>query len=426
MNAPPYSSKNYILWSFSILIFLECSFFNTLSGQVSYEVQFTHDGKIVHGTFSAPSANGKFPTIIIAPGSGPNDRNGTLTLADSTSACLYPELVNATLQPYKQLSDALVDSGYAVLRYDKLEYTYTPAQLGTITFHKLWLPVESAINYIKTRSDVDTNCITLLGHSEGSLLIPYIARNRSDVNALISIAGPRTPFDSILAYQVVNIAKTCDDDTITAQFQADQILEYFHLVRVNHGVGLPAAFGVPGTVWYDYLVATEAVSNNYNSDNLPTLFVGFGRDINVPPSELERLQQEVTITDDFWSLPDIIHYMNPYNEPQVSQDLTDTIVNWLKQTCFTSAVSDAINDDQDITAFPNPFYDEVNVELANASRTLNDVSIQDGLGRPVIIPAFNFNGSTITMAGLSGLSPGVYYLVLKFENKVAVSTIFKW
>jgi hypothetical protein len=79
-----------------------------------------------------------------------------------------------TLRPYKQLSEALVDSGFAVLRYDKLEYTYTPAQLGTITFHKLWLPVESAINYVKTRTDVDTNCITLLGHSEGSLLIPIL------------------------------------------------------------------------------------------------------------------------------------------------------------------------------------------------------------------------------------------------------------
>jgi fermentation-respiration switch protein FrsA (DUF1100 family) len=118
---------------------------------------------------------------------------------------------------------------------------------------------------------------------------------------------------------VVNIAKTCDDDTLAAQDLADQILDYYHLVRVNHGIGLPAAFGVPATVWYDYLVATEAVSNNYNVDNLPTLFVGFSRDINVPPAELERLQQEVTITDDFWSLPDIIHYMNPYNDPKVSQ-----------------------------------------------------------------------------------------------------------
>src|SRR5690242_10015185 len=54
------------------LIIILCIFSYKSIGQVSYEIQFTHDGKIVHGTFSAPSSNGTFPTIIIAPGSGPN------------------------------------------------------------------------------------------------------------------------------------------------------------------------------------------------------------------------------------------------------------------------------------------------------------------------------------------------------------------
>jgi hypothetical protein len=379
----------------------------------------------VHGTFSAPSSNGKFSTIIIAPGSGPNDRNGTFILSDSTSKCLYPELEDKTLRPYKQLSEALVDSGFAVLRYDKLEYTYTPAQLGTITFHKLWLPVEKCYNYVKTRTDVDTNCITLLGHSEGSLLIPHIALGRTDINSLNSIAGPRTPLDSILAYQVVNIAKTCDDDTIAAKNLASQILDYYHLVRVNHGAGLPAAFGVPATVWYDYLVATEAVSNNYNTDNLPTLFVGFSRDINVPPAELERLRQEVTITDDFWSLPDIIHYMNPYNDPEVSQTLTDTLVHWLKQTCFTSSVSDISNAPQGLSAFPNPFLDRVTVKLKNSSEKIKAVHIQDGLGRIVLSPEYNCSGEVLSIKGLSGLQPGAYYAILKFEEKIGVVKIFK-
>src|SRR6478752_8335062 len=144
--------------------------------QQTYNVNFTHDGKIVNGTFTKPNGPGVFPTIIINPGSGANDRNGTIQMAGANVSCLYPALLNTTLRPYQDLSNALVAAGYAVLRYDKLEYTYSAASLGAITFHKLWLPVESAINYVKTRPDVDVNKIVLIGHSEGSSLIPYIAK----------------------------------------------------------------------------------------------------------------------------------------------------------------------------------------------------------------------------------------------------------
>jgi dienelactone hydrolase len=132
--------------------------------QQSFEITFNHDGKNVLGTFTKPNGTGRFPTIIINPGSGANDRNGTIAMEGGNVACLYPDLLGDTLRPYKDLSDALVDSGYAVLRYDKLEYSY-PTSLGAITFHKLWLPVESAINYVKTRTDVDTSKIILIGNS---------------------------------------------------------------------------------------------------------------------------------------------------------------------------------------------------------------------------------------------------------------------
>src|SRR5690606_33504632 len=147
-----------------------------LISQEAEEVSFNHEGLMVYGTFLKPEGGGPFPTLIIGPGSGPNDRDATILVTGSNAQCLYPEIYGNTLKPYKQLAEALADSGYAVLRYDKLEYTY-PTNLGTISFSKLWLPVESAIDYVKTRNDVDTTNITLIGHSESSYLIPYIAMN---------------------------------------------------------------------------------------------------------------------------------------------------------------------------------------------------------------------------------------------------------
>lgn len=400
--------------------------FFRLDAQQSFQVTFNHDGKIVHGTFSRPDGSARFPTIIIAPGSGQNDRDGTFPMIGGNIPCLYPELLNDTLRPYKQLSEALVDSGFAVLRYDKLEYSY-PTTLGTITFHKLWLPVESAIQYVKARSDVDTNRIILLGHSEGSTLIPFIAKNRTDVKALISIAGARTPFDSILAYQVVDIERRCHGDTITAKAQADQILYYFSVIRThNWPPNFPDLLGVSPEVWYDYFQATDPVADNYNADHLCTLFIGMGKDINVPPSELDRFRNEITVTDDFWSIPDLVHFMNPYDDPHVSETLTDTIVYWLKNICLTTGIRDPHPVNPDLVKIsPNPFSTSITIQMEEINASKISCTIYNLFGQPVLKlnPTDEFGHDE--SIDLSFLPPGVYYFSIVNGKQVLVKKIVK-
>jgi dienelactone hydrolase len=399
---------------------------NLTKAQQSYNISFQHDGKTVQGTFATPAGNGRFATIIITPGSGPNDRDATLPMLGANVSCLYPGLLNDTLRPYKELSDALVDSGYAVLRYDKLEYSY-PTTLGTITFHKLWLPVASAIDYLKTRNDVDTGQIILIGHSEGSSLIPYIAKGRNDVRALISIAGARKPFDSILAYQLVNIAQTCGGDVQTAQSQANQILSYYNTIRTNTwNAGTPAIFGVPANVWYDYVRATDSVAINYNIDNLPTLFLGMGQDINVPPAELVRFQNEVTITNDFWSIPGLIHYMTPDNDPHVPEALTDTIVYWLRQHNITTGVRDARLEAAPVSISPNPFTTAAFINLEMKRTGYLTVRVWNALGAPVYFKQeMRTAGKSLVQLDLKEVPAGVYFVELNFDNTTATRRIIK-
>lgn len=390
--------------------------------QPSYPITFTHDGKTVFGTFTSPDGSGRFPTVIIAPGSGANDRDGTLELSGGNVACLYPDLNGETLKPYKELAEALVDSGFAVLRYDKLEFTY-PTSLGPITFHKLWLPVESAIEYVKTRADVDTNRLILIGHSEGSSLIPYIAKARTDIKALISIAGARTPFDSILAHQLVEFERICDGDTVLAQSQANQILDYFSNVRTGNCNFLPPLFGVSACVWEDYFDATDPVAENYNLNNLPTLFIGLGLDINVPPAELVRFENEVTITDDFWRIPDLNHFMTPNTDPHVSAILTDTIVYWLRASNLISGIGKAAKMNELLRIYPNPFHESVTL------------SFPEDL-HPVSLSIYNVYGQLMSapdLAGVKGmatidlgfLSSGMYWLELDMDRQKLTRRMIK-
>lgn len=392
-------------------------FSGVIEAQQSYDISFTHSGKTVNGTFSRPIGAGRFPTIIINPGSGPNDRDGTIQMIGNNVACLYPGLLNTTLKPYKELSDALVGAGYAVLRYDKLEYTY-PTTLGTITFDKLWLPIESAIDYAKTRSDVDTNKIILIGHSEGSAIIPYVAKNRNDVKALISIAGARTPFDSLLAYQLVNIAQTCNGNVAQAQSQANQILNYFTLIRTNTwNSGTPSLFGVPASVWYEYVQTTDSVSYNYNLFQLPVLFTGMELDINVPPTELTRFKNEVISTQDFWSIPGLIHYMTPNDIPHVSEVLTDTIVYWLQQQNLLNNTSIPAQKEKIIRIVPNPFGDSFSVQIDETFYNAMSIELMNALGIVVgITHDFDKTDNSDVIFKTSHLPSGVYLLKLTVDG----------
>jgi hypothetical protein len=152
----------------------------------------------------------------------------------------------------------------------------------------------------------------------------------------------------------------CDGDTVLAKNQADQILAYFHIIRTNQWTVLtPPLFGVPAKAWYDYVVATDAVSEHYNSSNLPTLFLGLGLDINVPPAELLKFENEVEITDDFWSIPGLVHYMTPPDDPHVSEVLTDTIIYWLREHFLHTSVSPNALPVQGVSVYPNPFSNEI-------------------------------------------------------------------
>lgn len=379
--------------------------------QMNIPVQFMHVDRNVRGVLSLPAQPGPYATVVIVPGSGANDRDGTALLVGGYAPCLYPQLVGQTLKPYKGLGDALVAAGYAVLRYDKLEFTYAN-NLGVVTFEKLWLPVRSAINFLKTRSEVDTNQIILIGHSEGSSLIPFVANGRSDVHALISLAGAMTPFDSILANQLVGFAQMCNGNVVQAQTEATQILNYFGVIRAGTPpLNTPPLFGVTAPEWRNYVLATDTVAGFYNAAAKPTLFIGLGADVNVPPSELTRFQGAVTVTNDFWLLPNINHLLTTNSSPAFVQQIADTIVHWLgSRGIFTSLPTQ--NKRLNVHIYPNPVQETVFIRWEEPISTNGVYHLLDALGRLQLAGVLEA-GQVEERIQLKTLPPGIYLLRLQ-------------
>jgi pimeloyl-ACP methyl ester carboxylesterase len=68
--------------------------------------------------------------------------------------------------------------------------------------------VETSIEYLKTRPEINVNKIGLIGHSEGGLIAPIVAARRKDINYIVLLAGPGIKGGEILSGQLKAILKT--------------------------------------------------------------------------------------------------------------------------------------------------------------------------------------------------------------------------
>ncbi|KZS42370.1 hypothetical protein AWE51_02715 [Aquimarina aggregata] len=125
------------------------------------------------GTLTKPFGNKKFPVVILISGSGPQDRDETISKH----------------KPFLILADYLTRKGIAVLRYDDRGFGESKGIHSEATTYDFATDVLSAVKYLKSRNDIDKNAIGLIGHSEGAIIAPLAANKSKDVAFIISLAG---------------------------------------------------------------------------------------------------------------------------------------------------------------------------------------------------------------------------------------------
>lgn len=139
------------------------------------EVTFTNTKEKINlvGTLTLPKQTKKSAAVILIAGSGPNDRDETIFAH----------------KPFWILADYLTRQGIAVLRYDKRGVGESEGEYFTATTKDFAEDVEAAINYLKSRKDIDHTNIGLIGHSEGGVIAPIVANLNNDVKFAVLMAG---------------------------------------------------------------------------------------------------------------------------------------------------------------------------------------------------------------------------------------------
>ena len=144
----------------------------------SEEVEYDNADKSVHygATLTKPRNKKDFPTVIIISGSGSQDRDGTMF----------------GHKLYAVVADHLANQGIGVLRVDdrgtgKSTVGNDPGSLTSAVFEK---DIETSLNYLLSRNDINKNTIGLIGHSEGGIIAPMVAARRKEISFLVLWGAP--------------------------------------------------------------------------------------------------------------------------------------------------------------------------------------------------------------------------------------------
>lgn len=167
------------------------------------------------GTLSLPKKEGIFPVVVLISGSGPQNRD--------------EEMLGH--KPFLVLSDYLVKNGIGVLRYDDRGVGKSGGVFKTATSADFAVDAASAVEYLKTRKEINKAKIGLIGHSEGGLIAPIVATETKGVSFIVLLAGPGLEGDQVLLAQQELIARAGGKSD--SEIQKNRILneQAFDLVK---------------------------------------------------------------------------------------------------------------------------------------------------------------------------------------------------
>ncbi|MDZ4669385.1 MAG: alpha/beta fold hydrolase [Phototrophicales bacterium] len=282
------------------------------------------------GTLLTPVGEELFPAVVIVHGSGPSDRDGT---------------VSGVNKPYRDLAQGLASNGVAVLRYDKRTLVYRADSADDVV--NLTVDDEtindalSAIALLRNMPNIDPNRIYVVGHSMGGMLAPEIAQRDNQLAGIIILAGnSRSLVDVALEQmdylQPLPINSSDEAQSVINQMRAD--LQAINQLTPDSDPN-QLLFGAYTPYWLDMLVYDQiATAQNLE---IPLLILQGERDYQVTMQDFELWQSSLADKADvtFISYPALNHLFlagegvsTPVEyaiQSHIPEEVISDIVNWI-------------------------------------------------------------------------------------------------
>jgi pimeloyl-ACP methyl ester carboxylesterase len=293
------------------------------------------------GTVSKPvSASGPLPAVVLIAGSGPADRDETVF----------------GIPIFGQLSNALADAGFVVLRYDKRGVGQSGGRPESATLADFAEDARAAIKMMSDRKDVDRKRVIVIGHSEGGAVAMLAAAKNNRVAALGLIATIGVTGKELNLYQVTHGLERSNrpdaEKLATIELQKkiqDAVLTGKGWDKIDIPEPLRRQADTP---WFQSFLAFDP-ARVMKDVNQPLLIVQGELDTQVPPSNADRLEtlakaRKKAAALEVVKVPGVNHLLVPATtgefdeysqlaDRRVSPAVLDAIVGWLQRTTATAS-----------------------------------------------------------------------------------------
>lgn len=160
--------------------------------QASIEIEVLipgREGRILAGTLTLPSV-GKppFPAAVSLTGSGSHLRDG-----NRTSDHPY--------RPFREIARSLAAQGVAMLRLDDRGTGQSTGDAAAATGDDIADDTHVAIRWLRSRADIESTRIALIGHSFGGAVAPLVAVQDPGIAAVALMGAPAGSFRETMRYQ---------------------------------------------------------------------------------------------------------------------------------------------------------------------------------------------------------------------------------
>lgn len=239
------------------------------------EVSIGSGENALPATLAMPKGKGPFSAVVLVHGSGPHDRNETI----------------GPNRPFLDIARGLAAQGIAVLRYEKRTRVYPQAYAqGVYTVDQETTDdAVAALALLRTLDGVDPKRVFVLGHSQGGMLAPRVARRAPYVAGVILLAAPARSLLTILPEQNRRLLGAQADGEQGKAFLANLDAQIAHVrdpATAPEDTATP--LGVPAGYWRS-IEAVDAIGDA-RSINQPLLFLQGGRDFQVVDADWQRWQ----------------------------------------------------------------------------------------------------------------------------------------
>lgn len=290
------------------------------------------DSLALKACLTIPKSTSKAPLIIIIGESGPTDKD-------------FDYEPN---KPYKDLAYMLSQQGFSVLRYDKRSVEYNLSLMSFYNLKRRFTPEEEylfdlhkIIKQMKSRSDIDTSKIYLLGHGQGGLIASYLANTSSEVSGVILLG----------VHSINTLANMVDQYTYLKAMTPEKAPMYNEQTRHAKFAlkgkfdentprdSMPFMVSPEYWIWmnnYDHVTTTKKLSK-------PVLIVQFGRDYQTGMKNFDIWQKKLKRNKlaSFILYPKLNHimmegetpseYYEYYKKGNIPDYLSKDIADWLRR-----------------------------------------------------------------------------------------------